>query len=92
MIIVLDQDDPFEAKKLVGDWVTLATGPKAELLQLGTQQQIKDFVKKCFDELAPGGGFIFGLGNGLITAKDAPIQSIVTAYETAYDLSTGGRG
>ena len=91
MIIVLDQDDPFETAKKVGDWCTLVTGPKAELLQLGTQQQIKDFVKKCFDELAPGGGFIFALGNGLITAKDAPIESIVTAYETAHELGRGGR-
>ena len=91
MIIVLDQDDPFEAKKLVGDWCTLVTGPKAELLQLGTKQQVKDFVKRCFDELAPGGGYIFGLGNGLITSKDASIENLVCAYETAYELSTGGR-
>jgi hypothetical protein len=91
MIIVLDQDDPFEAKKRVGDWCTLVAGPKAELLQLGTTQQIKDFVKRCFDELAPGGGYIFALGNGLIAAKDAPVSGIVTAYETAYELSTGGK-
>jgi hypothetical protein len=90
MIIVLDQDDPFETAKKVGDWCTLVAGPKAELLQLGTQQQIKDFVKRLFDELAPGGGFIFGLGNGLVTAKDSPIESIVTAYETAYELNRGG--
>ena len=91
MIIVLDQDDPFEANKIVGDWCTLVTGPKAELLQLGTKQQVIDFVKRCFDELAPGGGYIFGLGNGLITALDAPVDNLVTAYETAYELSTGGK-
>ena len=83
MIIVLDQDDPFEVKKLIGDWVTLVTGPPAELLRLGSKQQVIDFVKRCFDELAPGGGYIFGLGNGLVTAKDASIENIVTAYETA---------
>jgi len=89
MIIVLDQDDPFEAKKKVGDWCTLVCGPKAELLHLGTKQQIRDFVKRCFDELAPGGGFIFALGNGLIAAKDVCVEGIVTAYETADELRRG---
>ena len=87
MIIVLDQDDIFEAKKRVGDWCTLICGPKAELLTLGSEQQIKDFVKRCFDELAPGGGYVFALGNGLIAAKDVPVKGIVTAYETADELS-----
>ena len=89
MIIVIDQDDIFEASKKVGDWCTLVGGPKAELLTLGTEQQIKDYVKRCFDELAPGGGYIFALGNGLIAAKDVPVKGIVTAYETAEELSRG---
>jgi hypothetical protein len=89
MVIVLDQDDPFEAKKKVGDWCTLVCGPKAELLHLGTEQQIKDYVKRCFDELAPGGGYVFALGNGLIAAKDVSVKGIVTAYETADELSRG---
>lgn len=89
MIINLDQDDPFEVKKRVGDWCTIIAGPKPELLQLGSEQQIKDFVKRCFDELAPGGGYIFSVSPGLISAKDAPVSGIVTAFETAYELSRG---
>ena len=88
MIITLDQDDIFEAKKKVGDWCTLVCGPKAELLNLGSEQQIKDFVKRCFDELAPGGGWIFSApANSLIAAKDVSVKGIVTAYETAYELN-----
>ena len=88
VIILLDQDDPYEAKKRVGDWCTLICGPKAELLNLGSEQQIKDEVKRCFDELAPGGGFIFSApSNVLIAAKDVSIKGIVTAYEMADELS-----
>ena len=88
MIIFLDQDDIFEAKKKVGDWCTLVCGPKAELLNLGSEQQIKDYVKRCFDELAPGGGWIFAApANSLIAAKDVSVKGIVTAYETAYEIN-----
>ena len=87
MIILLDQDDPFEAHKKIGDWCTIACGITVDLLSVGTKQQCIDYVKKCFDTFAPGGGFIF-LSNGpLMSASDAKLENILAAYETANDLS-----
>ena len=91
MIIGLEQDDPFEAHKIIGDWATLIAAPSPELLCLGTKQQVVDTVKKLFDVLAPGGGFIFGQHTGMLTAKDAKVENVVAAYETADALARGGR-
>ena len=83
MIIILDQDDPFEAFKLIGDYHTLATGINMDLLKGGTKQQCLDYVKRCFDTFGPGGGFIFTPQKPLISAKDVNIDNLVAVYEFA---------
>jgi len=84
---MLDEDDPFEAHKAIGDWQTLATGITADLLKMGTKEQCTDFVKKCFDTFAPGGGFIFMQNKPLLCAGDAKIENLIAVYETANELS-----
>ncbi|MCR3921457.1 MAG: hypothetical protein NUK65_02940 [Firmicutes bacterium] len=83
MVMMLDEDDPFEAYKAIGDWATLATGIKSDLLKYGTKQQCIDYVKKCFDTFAPGGGFIFLQNKPFLYAKDVKIENVVAAYEFA---------
>lgn len=87
VIIMLDEDDPFEAHKIIGDWQTIATGIRTDLMQYGTKQQCIDFVKKCFDTFAPGGGFMFTLNKPLIAAKDVNIENLIAVYQTANALS-----
>jgi hypothetical protein len=87
MIIALDDDDPFEAHKKIGDWQTLATGIRTDLLKMGTKQQCVDYVKKCFDTFAPGGGFVFFLNKPLIAAGDAKPENLIAVYETANRLA-----
>jgi hypothetical protein len=70
VIMMLDQDDPFEVYKKIGDWQILATGITADLLKVGTLQQCKDYVDRCFDTFAPGGGFIFCNNKPLLGAND----------------------
>ncbi len=86
IVIMLDQDDPFEVYKEIGDWATLATGITADLLQYGTKQQCIDYVKKSFDTFAPGGGFIFMQNKPLLCAHDAKTENVLAVYETANDL------
>jgi len=88
MIILLDQDDPFEAYKRIGDWCTIAAGMNVPLLSMGTKQQCVDYVKKCFDTFAPGGGFVFCTTSPVMSAHDAKEENLIAAYETANMLST----
>lgn len=83
MVIMLEEDDPFDCYKEIGDWATLATGIKADLLKYGTKQQCIDYVKKCYDTFAPGGGFIFLQDRPLMCATDANIENLIAVYEFA---------
>ena len=87
VLLMLDQDDPFEIYKIIGDWQPLATGITSDLLKLGTKDQCIDFVKKCFDTFAPGGGFIFMPNKPLLSAGDVKIENLIAVYETANELS-----
>lgn len=87
MVMMLDEDDPFEVYKKIGDWATIATGITVDLLQVGTKEQCVDYVKKCFDTFAPGGGFIFMQNKPLLCAKDVKIENLIAVYETANELS-----
>lgn len=86
MILQIDQDDPFEVYKTVGDWCTLVMGLRVDMLN-GSKDKLVDYIKRCFDTFAPGGGFIFGMDKPLMSAKDAKPENIVAAYETAYELA-----
>ena len=85
--IMLDKDDPFEAYKIMKGRMPIVCGITSSLLKFGTVQECKDYVKKCFDEFAPGGGFIFGQNEGLLSAKDAKIENFIATFETAHELS-----
>ncbi|MCL2167064.1 MAG: hypothetical protein FWH49_07255 [Clostridiales bacterium] len=87
VVFMLDQDDPFEVHKAIGDWQTIGTGITADLLQMGSKAQCVDFVKRCFDTFAPGGGFIFMQNKPLLCANDAKTENLLAVYETANELS-----
>jgi hypothetical protein len=87
IIFMLDEDDPFEVHKAIGDWQTIATGITADLLQMGEKEQCVDFVKRSFDTFAPGGGFIFMQNKPLLCAADAKIENLEAVYKTANELS-----
>ncbi|MCL1804667.1 MAG: hypothetical protein FWG28_01490 [Clostridiales bacterium] len=87
VIFMLDQDDPFEIYKAIGDWQTVATGITVDLLKTGTKEQCVDYVKRSFDTFAPGGGFIFMQNKPLLCANDAKTENLIAVYETANELS-----
>ncbi|MDR1204657.1 MAG: hypothetical protein LBL26_04135 [Peptococcaceae bacterium] len=87
VVFMLDEDDPFEVYKAIGDWQTVATGITADLLKMGSKEECVDFVKRSFDTFAPGGGFIFMQNKPLLCANDAKAENILAVYETANELS-----
>ena len=54
-----------------------------ETLCRGTPQQVADEVRSLIDVLGEGGGYILGPGHTYIQV-DAPIENIMTMYETAH--------
>ncbi|MCL1802912.1 MAG: hypothetical protein FWG30_04630 [Eubacteriaceae bacterium] len=70
VIMMLDQDDPFEVYKKIGDWQIITAGFSADLLKVGTLEQCKDYAKRCLDTFAPGGGFLFNNNKPLLGGKD----------------------
>jgi len=87
VVFMLDEDDPFEIYKAIGDWQSISAGITTDLLQLGTKEQCTDYVKKSFDTFAPGGGFIFMQNKSLLSGSDAKIENLIAVYEMANELS-----
>jgi hypothetical protein len=86
MVLKLDQEDPFEVYEIIGDRATLACGINLGLLAAGTKQQCVDYVKRCFDTFAPGGGFVFMPNAALLSPRDAKLENLYAVFETANEL------
>lgn len=83
LLIMLDQDDPFEAHKIVGGHQALAAGMSVDLLKYGTEQECVDYAKKSFDTFAPDGGFVFSINKPLLCANDARNGNVRAVYTFA---------
>ena len=70
MILSIERDDIYEAKKRIGDIVTLFGGMKTDTLRYKTEQECIDEAKKLVDVCAPGGGFVFSTDRILISQAD----------------------
>ena len=80
IIIQLDSDDPFEAKKVIGDHQVICGGFPLALLHLHDLQKCKDQVDRCFNELAPGGGYMFNMDKPLLSPSDGDIGLLRDLY------------
>ncbi|NLN98298.1 MAG: hypothetical protein GX127_07990 [Eubacteriaceae bacterium] len=60
---------------------TFVGGMPAEVLKHGTKQEAIDAAKKCLDDYAPGGKYIFTTNVSLISKKDAKIENLAAANE-----------
>jgi uroporphyrinogen decarboxylase len=53
------------------------------VLPFGKPEEVADEVKRCIDDLAPGGGFVFAAVHNI--QAFVPPENIVTAFETALE-------
>lgn len=81
MTAIIEHDDIFEAKKKIGDNITLVGGMPMSLLKLGSKQECLDHAKKVIDECAPGGGFVFSTDKVLMSAGDCNIENLKAVNE-----------
>ncbi len=83
-VLALDgETDIFKAKKIIGSHICLYGDVPANLLTLGTPEEIKDYCKKLIDEVGDGGAFILGSGSEVpVNSKPENIRAMLqTAKE-----------
>lgn len=73
---ILEGDDVFKAKKLIGDKMTIIGGMPLELLRLSTKEKCIDHAKRILDECAPGGGYIFSSTRELLSKGDVNVENL----------------
>ncbi len=56
-------------------------GMPAATLKRGTKQESIDAAKKCLDDYAPGGKYIFTTDVALISKEDAKLENLAAAHE-----------
>jgi uroporphyrinogen decarboxylase len=75
--------NPAELKREFGKALCFYGGMDLQqVLCKGTPQQVADEAKFLIDTLGEGGGYVFGPGHTYIQV-DAPIENILTMYDTA---------
>jgi hypothetical protein len=57
---IFDTTDMYKAKEMLGNNMCISGMMPVSLLQIGTEQMIKDYAKKLIDVVGKGGGFIMG--------------------------------
>ncbi|WKY48148.1 uroporphyrinogen decarboxylase family protein [Eubacteriaceae bacterium ES3] len=82
---IIEDDDIFEAKKKIGDNITIAGGMPMEKLKLGTKEECKDYAKKLIDELAPGGGYIFSTDRAMLSGGDAKAENLIETFNFVHE-------
>ncbi|NTW72220.1 MAG: hypothetical protein HGA49_08280 [Eubacteriaceae bacterium] len=58
-------------------------GLSANALKYYTLDQVRDNIKKTFDDLAPGGGFIYGTDFSLMNLNDGKPENLIEAFTFA---------
>jgi len=75
--------EPAKLKKRYGNHITFHSGiDMQEVMSLGSVEAVKSHVAEVVRELAPGGGYIFGV----MLVPDVPPAQAVAAFDTAMEV------
>ena len=70
------------AKKKLGDVATICGGIRTSDLKFLTKEKVVDAVKKCIDDAAAGGGYIFRTTAGIDFAKKENVEAMFETLHT----------
>lgn len=84
-IALLESDDVFEAKKRIGDKLTIVGAVPTSLLKYGSKAECLDFAKRIIDECAPGGGFMLSVEQALLSAGDVNIENLKAVNQFVHE-------
>jgi uroporphyrinogen-III decarboxylase len=74
---MIDLTDMADAKKTLGQNACLMGNVPSSMLELGTPQQVKDFVHKLIDTTGQDGGLIISNGSFFDNAKPENVKAMV---------------
>lgn len=74
---MVDQSDMFRAKETLGQNACLMGNVSSSMLNLGTPEDVENYVKKLIDEVAPGGGYMVCNGAFFDEAKAENVKAMV---------------
>lgn len=78
---VVENDDIFEAKKILGADHSIMGGMPLSMLRDGTKQQCIDYAKKLVDEVGKDGGYVFATDKVLLAPGDVNIKNYAAVNE-----------
>jgi hypothetical protein len=78
-IWMVDQSDIAKAKETLGKNACLVGNVSSSMLNLGTPQEVRDYVKKLIDTVGQGGGYIVSNGAFFDQAKPENVKAMVDA-------------
>ncbi len=78
-----EEVDMAVAKAKLKDIACISGSFNTNLLQFGTEDEVRDETKRLLDICAPGGGFIFATGSGLSHVKR---ENVVAMFDTVREF------
>jgi hypothetical protein len=79
---MVDQSDIKKAKATLGQNACLIGNVSSSMLNLGTPEDVSDYVKELFDTVGQGGGLIVGNGAFFDEAKPENVKAMVDTAKT----------
>ncbi len=70
-----------EIKRRLGTRFIVMGGMPVSTLLFGSKTDVIETCKRCLDQLAPGGGYIFSTDKTLMTFNDGTPENVITACE-----------
>lgn len=84
-ICMIDEDDPVEMKKEMGEYTTICGGVPLATLRSASKEQCLEEAKRILDGCAPGGGFIFSTDKSLCGGNDVNIENFAAVNEFVHN-------
>ncbi|MCR3921215.1 MAG: hypothetical protein NUK65_01705 [Firmicutes bacterium] len=85
LVGLIEKGDLKKAKDKLGHKMCLMGGMSVNLLRSGTVSQCIDEAKRCLDELAPGGGYIFSTDSVVMAHRDAKAENLIAVCDYVRD-------
>jgi len=82
---LLEADDVVQAKKRIGDKLTIIGAVPTSLLKYGSKAECLDCAKELIDECAPGGGFMLSVEQALLSTGDVNIDNLKAVNQFVHE-------
>ena len=83
--IQIEEDDPIEAVRAIGEYHTVETGIPIQFYLTHSKQECLDYAKEICDACAPGGGFIFSMDKYALSARDIQKENMQAVFRFVHE-------